>query len=283
MSNQIVFTREIKNNAQVPVADIYTMNPDGTGLSRLTSNPPDRERDCAGPSWSPDSTKIAFMSYLRRPEVNTADIYVMDASGANITRITDGPGDNDGPVWSPDGGRIAFARDDGSGKMAIHLIDADGTHLQALTRSRYSDYAPAWSSSGIAFLRELSPFPQRLTAVFVINADGTGERQLTSTCSVIFDPTWSPDGSRIAFSAVIQDAVHWDIYSVDAATGAALVRHTTGVADDFAPCYSPSGTKIVLASNRDGEPKRIYVLDLASGFWVRLTGSPSDDGEPDWR
>lgn len=286
MSDQIVFTRAIENNANRLVADIYVMNPDGSNLRRLTTNPLDQEWDCAGPVWRPVITQIVFMSYLRRPSINTSDLYVMDPDpdAANVTPLTDGPADNDDPDVSPSGRLIVFARGDGSGKSALHRIAIDGTDLGPLTSSQFSDYSPAWERAGsrIAFLRELSPYPNRRTELCIINDDGTGERQLTSFGGIIFDPTWSPDGTRIAFASRIFDPFRWDIYSVDAATGGFLVRHTPGGADHFSPCYSPDGTRMALASNRGGGPYKIYAFELGSSYWVPLTSGPYTDNDLDW-
>jgi WD40 repeat protein len=69
--------------------EIYVMNSDGSGQTRLTNNP---AWDTA-PAWSPDGTKILFTS-LRDGPMSPA-LYVMSADGSNQTRLTDG---TDG-VW----------------------------------------------------------------------------------------------------------------------------------------------------------------------------------------
>jgi len=65
-------------------AEIYVMNPDGSGQTRLTNNP---AADTA-PSWSPDGTKILFTSL--RDDGTTPALYVMNADGSNPTRLTTG-------------------------------------------------------------------------------------------------------------------------------------------------------------------------------------------------
>ncbi|NIO71648.1 MAG: hypothetical protein GTN71_22110, partial [Anaerolineae bacterium] len=63
--------------------DIYTVNPDGSDLRRVTHDPaPDRS-----PAWSPDGTQIAFAS--RRD--HNWDIYVVDANGGEPRRLTAHP------------------------------------------------------------------------------------------------------------------------------------------------------------------------------------------------
>jgi dipeptidyl aminopeptidase/acylaminoacyl peptidase len=65
-------------------SDIYTINTNGTNLTRLTD---DIWFD-HGPAWSPDGTKIAFSSDLNN---GVYEIYTMNADGSNRTRLTDTP------------------------------------------------------------------------------------------------------------------------------------------------------------------------------------------------
>jgi Tol biopolymer transport system component len=71
-------------------ADIYTVNPDGTGLINLTSETSKSVAEVV-PAWSPDGTKIAFSSTLGEKDATlTSDyeIYVIDVNGRNLKRLT---------------------------------------------------------------------------------------------------------------------------------------------------------------------------------------------------
>src|ERR1051325_2463927 len=82
---------------------IYTINPDGSALIKLT--PSDNGFLDRYPAWSPDGTKIAFgRGTLQTP---SSKIFVMNANGSNATQLTDFAGDRQ-PSWSPDGTKIAF-------------------------------------------------------------------------------------------------------------------------------------------------------------------------------
>ena len=101
--------------------EIYVMSPDGSDVTRLTTN---SARDF-GPSWSPDGSKIAFWS----DRDGNSDIYVMNADGSEQTRLTDNSASDQEPAWSPDGRRIAFV----SSRDGFTAISAGGTHTCAVT------------------------------------------------------------------------------------------------------------------------------------------------------
>ena len=92
--------------------EIYTMNPDGTGQTRLTASP----GVDGDPAWSPDD-KIAF--------ARGTEIWVINADGSGQTSLNPF---GHGLSWSPDGRKIAFGRnDDGAGPEGLMVVNADGT------------------------------------------------------------------------------------------------------------------------------------------------------------
>ena len=144
---KIAFTRH-PDGDQEGRGDIYVIQPDGTNLQRLT-----RDARASRPSWSPDGKKIAFMSdRSNRKQADDADeieIYVMDADGANIQRLTHRPGPDGHPDWSPDGSEIVFAfygeGNTGTGDdVGIYVIGADGTNLRQLTFGGRNEGHPNW-------------------------------------------------------------------------------------------------------------------------------------------
>lgn len=91
------------------------------------------------PAWSPDGTRIAFGS----DHEGFRGIYVMDADGSNIQRLSDTRAGENCPEWSPDGTKLVFASwRDGDGE--IYIMDADGGNLQKLTDNGFEEEFPAW-------------------------------------------------------------------------------------------------------------------------------------------
>jgi TolB protein len=139
----------------------YAVAPDGSGLRRVSRHYVEY------PAWSPDGSRIAFMAPEPGATGSNADynIFVMDADGSHVRRLTTAPGEDGWPAWSPDGTRIVFssARDDCS----------------------ISD-APDCRTTG-----DIGPWED----VWIINADGTDQRRVTSEFGQFF--AWSQDGSVI--------------------------------------------------------------------------------------
>jgi Tol biopolymer transport system component len=89
-AGRIAFTSNASGNNEV-----YTINPDGSGIVDVTNDPSDDGR----PDYSPDGSKIAF----RSNRAGNQEIYSMNADGSGVARLTFDPAYDVQPVWSPDG------------------------------------------------------------------------------------------------------------------------------------------------------------------------------------
>ena len=180
--------------------------------------------------WSPDGTRIAFVSNRGG---KARQLYVISVTGGEALRLTDLPEDVREPAWSPDGMRIAF-----SARVPDPLYDVEddsrrGPHR--FTRLQFKLDEEGWIGD-------------RRTQLFVVPADGTAAPvQLTSGDYEFDSPCWSPDGEQIAFVSTIAD--DWDIqpysdvYSMSADGGEARKLTTS---DGFCelPTWSPDGSLI---------------------------------------
>jgi Tol biopolymer transport system component len=157
-------------------AEIWVMNADGSGETRLTHN----EFIDDSPTWSPDGALIAFTS--DRGGVGAHQLYVMRPDGTQQRKLTDDPisyHNERRPSWSPDGSTIAFVadRDAPAGTTEIYAVDADGRNVRRLTWSVIHEDWPTWSPDGeLAISRGTSTFRPE---IFVMSADGSLTRRVT--------------------------------------------------------------------------------------------------------
>jgi Tol biopolymer transport system component len=265
--------------------EIYVMNADGSGQTRLTFNAAaDTE-----PAWSPDGSKIAFVS-TRDSAVGSSDIYVMNADGSGQTRLTfgglAGTGLGGNPAWSPDGTRIAF--DDLSN---VYVMSASGgavtnLFLMSPNPELRSMNHPAWSPDGskIAFTgRVLNGFQD--DGIFVMNAhDGSGKTNLTpNNPGHNHNPSWSADGSKISFDRYGATLLEgWQIYAINAADGTGQVNLSNNRFNDNVSAWSPDNSKIAFESTRSGNAD-IWVMSADGSGPVDLTNNPAADDDADWR
>ena len=253
--------------------DIYGMNADGSGVTRLTEHP----GDDWGPDWSPDGQLIAFSSYRD----GESDIFVMNADGSGVTQLTNNPGFDGEPAWSASGEQIAFSstRDGGPD---IFVMNADGSGVTQLTNHPGYDVEPAWSPDGrlIAFASERDENVDTVEAgdIYVMNSDGSGVRRLTDNPLWDGSPAWSPGGQQIAFSSS-RDG-DWNIYVMNA-DGSDVRQLTDNPGRDGSPAWSPGGRQIAFYSNRDGD-SNIFVMNADGSGVRRLTDNPGRDIDLDW-
>ncbi len=255
---------------------IYSVEPDGSGLTQLTHVPdPEVTGD---PSWSPDGTRIVFT--VQPSAGNRSDIWVMDADGSNLRQLTDGNGWNWAPAWSPDGNRIAFARGDPSN---IYAVNADGSHLARLTQLTAGDESasdPSWSPDGSQIV--FSPGGEVEKDLYVVNADGTGERRLLDLPGYQMEPAWSPDGSTIGFTSGGPQDAPVGIYAIDA-NGTNLHRLNDQPAVQ-SPAWSPDGSRIAFMAIRPGtDDDALYTMNPDGSDVREIPGLPKGASFPSWQ
>ena len=132
--------------------EIYVMNADGTGQTRLTYSSGGL---CSDPSWSPDGARIVYT--VSSPGGYASQIFIVNVDGTRPAQLTLSSGRNYSPAWAPDGTRIAYSYADkwtAPGTWDIFAINPDGSGQTRLTD--YSKnapgngcYNPAWSPDGI--------------------------------------------------------------------------------------------------------------------------------------
>ena len=121
-------------------AELYLMRPDGSGVTRITT---DNGVRLTRPSWSPDSARLVFECEL---DAGNSDICAIESDGSGFVRLTDDPARDVTPAWSPDSQTVAFSTD-----WRLALMRPDGTDVSPI--AGLTGWAPAWAPDGqqIAF------------------------------------------------------------------------------------------------------------------------------------
>lgn len=178
------------------------------------------------------------------------DVFVGNADGSSLVRVTRRRGPEFDASWSPDGRRIVY-RDSRRGinwNDEIFVVGADGSGARNLTRDPANDWGPDWSPDGSTIVfnsdREGGPMSGYLS-----DADGSGLRRIPTDVWVEY-PAWSPDGERLAFMGGRLGASEYDIWVVDI-DGRNLLQLTDSPGSDGWPAWSPDGKRIAFTTVRD--------------------------------
>ena len=263
VNGRIAFVRFAGGNRE-----IFTINPDGSGLRRVTTN----SANDRSPSFSPDGRTIAFTSYRG----GRWGIYVMNADGTGERSVTVGGGlivdSGDALDFSPDGERIVFSGSTGV-DADIYSIGVDGVGLAQLTDRPGSEYQPAWSPDGdrIAFITSERK-------IWIMNADGSGLTQLVpGFAGTQHDPAFSPDGLTIAFQGGVVDQQDLYLVGVD---GSGLAALTSTPVHEGNPAFSPDGKKLVFLTSQGGSVG-LEVIGIDGSGRAQVTPLGLDI-DPDW-
>jgi Tol biopolymer transport system component/uncharacterized protein YjdB len=197
------------------------------------------------PALSPDRTRIAFSS----DREGSYDLYLTDADGGNLQRLTSDPGREGEPVWTPDGTRLVYTFTSQGVQPQLYVLRPDGRRAQALTAEPGGNHSPSITADGrrIAFVSTRDGNQE----IYVMPVDGGSARRITRTGQRDSQPRFLPNGDLI--------------YVVERGKGSRLVRlaGTEGEPQTVLETDEPiSG----LAVSRDGR-RMAYVVG-------RLTDAP---------
>ncbi len=195
--------------------DIFVARRDGSNVRRLTRSPGyDAEA-----SFSPDGKLIVFCSLrdayptnklsaaeLKQLETDPAwfgEIYLMNADGSNVRRLTHTPGYDGGPFFSPDGQRIIWRRFSEKGDTAdVFTMKLDGSGVQRLTEFGAMSWAPYFHPSGRYVIFTANKLGFGNFELYLVDAEGTREPvRVTFTDGFDGLPVFSPDGKRLAWTS----------------------------------------------------------------------------------
>ena len=239
---------------------LFVMNADGSGKTRVATEPLAFESsafppDASGPSWSPDGTRLAFVS----TRDGNPEIYTVSATGGAVERLTNNPAADTLPTWFGQGIAFTSTRD---GARDIYVMYPGGPLISGeplmfrITGNAGSNFDPDWralappapsnvSASRIAFLR-VNRSNDADADIYTSNPDGTNEVNVTNSPQRELAPAWSPDGRMIAYIRRPERALF--VMNADGTN----VRELAPVSDvAVKPSWSPDGQRIAFIGGSD--------------------------------
>jgi Tol biopolymer transport system component len=257
---------------------IYRLDLPDTRVRRVT---PGSGWDDECPVWSPDGKRIAFASNRSDHGRAGFDIFVMNADGADVRRLTVDRADEREPGWAADGRSVYFSGER-DGRSEIYRVWLETTKVDRVTHALLSRAVlPAASPDG-RFLAYVSHGLSYEVQLLDLRSGDT--RQLTAGHGAC-RPRWSRDGRRLAY--VENDGPTSAVRTLTLATGATQRAFADATLWSYDPAWSPDGSDVVIAVSREhdrGADWDLAVIDLsAPGRLTRLTRGPGNDRLPDWR
>ena len=260
-ATRIAYVTKAGREYRLEVADS-----DGEGTQvALRSNEP-----IISPAWSPDGTKVAYVSFENKKPV----VYVQDLTTRQRTIVANYRGSNSAPSWSPDGSKLALALSR-NGYTQVYVVNADGSNLRQLTNTNGIETEPQFSADGqfIYFTSDRSGGPQ----IYRMSINGGDAQRVTFTGSYNISPRVSPDGKSLAY--ISRRDGRFQLYVLDLQSGQELRLSDTG--KDESPSFSPNGKYIMYATIAGGR-EALAVVSVDGRVKHRLTTQAGDIREPTW-
>jgi Tol biopolymer transport system component/tRNA A-37 threonylcarbamoyl transferase component Bud32 len=280
--NYVAYTTDDAGNLDIAVLPLA-----GGNVNRVVDHP----ADDAQPRWSPDGSKLAFISTRDRGGMLTpvgglgalspyvqgtgGDLFLMPAMGGTATKLVE---QAVYPTWSPGGDHLAF-QSNRDGFWKIWRVPATGGEPVALTDAAVMDLQPAWSPEGDWIA--ISTFGNEGTGLYLIPAGGGDRVRLFD--GQVASPAWSDDGRFVYFSSDRSAAPgRMNLWRVevgpDGGPAAEPQRVTLGEGSDIDTSISRGGHGLVFSEVQFAPDA--WMLEPDTGKLEQLTTADSSEDYP---
>ncbi len=267
---------------------IFTVTPLGADEHQIT----DGAGIQAHSAWSPEGNVVSFT------QVNDDGSSIMTAhsDGSAVSTVVKGSPWALVPSWSPTGKSVAYT-DNATGEYQVYTARLGGSGVTQVTHAPVGTtfVGPKYSPDGTLFALAIHQ-PQDAEGVqdlYVMNIDGSNIRRVTVGMNNAESRSWSPDGTRIAFNAVVDGVGQIFTINLDG-TGLTQLTHNPGTTPPFSPggifptmrgditpAWSPDGTRIAFASDAGGNFD-IYTMKPDGSDVIQVTKTPQQELSVGW-